>query len=129
MPLAAGPAVLAGAKKGERAIVGVLAGAKLGKLKIRARRGYAKPTRRLAEKWLDPKRWARANDGVPIGVGNFGLVRSRNTHGGVPGDLDLDGVPNSLDIDRNGNLILNDYDRNDRGHRESIQGASVQRAW
>lgn len=106
----AGPIVLGKRKQGERAIVGVKAGAKLGKLKVNSAKGYAKPTGKVAEKSIADDRWARANKGIPIGAGNLGLVRSKNTHGGAAGDRDLDGIPDSLDVDLNGNLILNQYD-------------------
>ena len=102
----AGP-IVAG-RRGSRAIVGVRAGARLGRVSVR--RGHARPSRRLRRTWVDARRTARARRGVPIGAGRFGRVRSRRTRGGVPGDLDLDGIPDVLDIDDNGNLILDDFD-------------------
>jgi hypothetical protein len=107
----AGPIVVGKAKKGKRAIVGVRAGAKLGKVKVKRRKGYAKLKRNLPKKFVDPKRQARAKKGVPIGAGNFGRVRSKHTKGGVPGDRDLDGIPDALDVDDNGNLILDNFER------------------
>ncbi|MEK6276855.1 MAG: hypothetical protein AABM29_02425 [Actinomycetota bacterium] len=107
----AGPIVIGIKKKGKRAILGVKAGARLGKVKIKARKGYAKLKRKLSKTLVDVKRKARAKNGVPIGAGRFGRVRSRHTHGGAPGDRDLDGIPDSLDIDDDGDLILDDIDR------------------
>src|SRR5207248_2789783 len=105
----AGPIVIASRRKGRRAILGVKAGAKLGRIKIR--RGYAKVTRRLPNKWVDATRRARAKRGVPIGARRFGRVRSRHVHHGAPGDRDLDGIPDALDIDDNGNLVLDNFER------------------
>ena len=119
----AGPVVLGrapGAKKGKghkpkrRVIVGVRAGAKLGKIELHPGKGYAK-VKRAAKRYVDShllalatKRWA------PIGNAlNVGLVRSR-AHGSN-GDSDLDGVPNPIDVDDNGNLILDDYDSANAG--------------
>jgi hypothetical protein len=92
-----------------RAITGVRAGAELGRVAVKAGKGYAKIARGLPEKVVDDDRFARAANGVPIGAGNFGLVRSR-PKGDVPGDLDLDGVPDQLDIDDDGDLILDNVD-------------------
>jgi hypothetical protein len=108
----AGPVVVGQAKKGKRAIVGVRAGAKLGKIDVSVRKGYAKVKRRPAKRWVAGLRWARAKKGVPIGNGrNFGFVRSKPPRAHPLGDLDADGVPDLLDIDLNGNLILNKFDR------------------
>lgn len=105
----AGPIVIGRRKRGKRAIVGVRAGAKLGRIKVR--RGYAKLSKRLRKKWVDGKRLARARKGVPIGARNFGRVRSRPPRNPIPGDRDFDGVPDPLDIDDDGDLILDDVDR------------------
>jgi hypothetical protein len=104
----AGPIVIAG--RGKSAIVGVKAGAKLGKIKVKPGKGFAKLKRSLPQRFVDHGQKARAKGGVPIGAGNFGRVRSQNTHGGAPGDADLDGIPNPLDIDDDGDLILDDLD-------------------
>ena len=104
-----GPIVVGTQKKGKQALLGVKAGAKLGKVELRAGKGYAKLKRELAKKWLDVKLAATAKKGAPIGAGNFGLVRVKKLKG--PGsDPDLDGIPNSLDIDDDGDLILDKYD-------------------
>jgi hypothetical protein len=105
-----GPIVLATKKHGERAIAGVRAGAKLGPITVKSSKGYAKVKSRPPKRFLDSDLFARARHGVPIGAGNFGRVRSQHTHGGVPGDRDLDGIPNSLDIDDNGDLVLDSFD-------------------
>jgi hypothetical protein len=101
----AGPIVVGNA--GKRAIVGVKAGAKLGKVEVR--KGYAKVAKPLATKWIDAGRTARARKGVPIGAGVFGRVRASKTR--VTADPDLDGVPNALDIDDNGNFLLDNFER------------------
>jgi hypothetical protein len=106
----AGPIVVGRSAKGKQAILGVKAGAKLGEVKVKPRKGYAKVERKLAERLVDAKRQARARKGVPIGAGTFGHVRSRHTRGGAPGDLDLDGIPDVLDIDDDGDLVLDDLD-------------------
>jgi hypothetical protein len=109
----AGPIVVGKKKNGKRAILGVKAGAKLGKVKIKSAKGYAKL--KLRKKWVDQKREAKAKKGVPIGAGNFGLVRSKKTKGGGPGDLDLDGIADPLDIDDDGDLVLDNIDRSPVG--------------
>ena len=106
----AGPIVVGTRKQGKRAIEGVYAGAKLGKVKVKA--GYAKL--KLRKKWVDKKREARAKKGVPIGAGNFGRVKSKKTKGGAPGDLDLDGIADPLDIDDDGDKVLDNLDRKPR---------------
>jgi hypothetical protein len=105
----AGPIVVGRKKKGRRAIVGVRAGAKLGRIKVR--RGYATVSRRLRKKWVDRSRLARARRGVPIGARVFGRVRAQPPRKAIPGDSDFDGVPDPLDIDDDGDLILDDLDR------------------
>ncbi|MGH3432983.1 MAG: hypothetical protein ACRDQB_09130 [Thermocrispum sp.] len=106
----AGPIVVRRERRGRRVVVGVRAGARLGR--VRVRRGYA-TSRRLGRKWID-RRWAaRARRGVPIGNGrNVGRVRSRGRGGrGLGRDRDLDGVPNLLDIDDDGDRILDRLER------------------
>ena len=110
-----GPVVVGKAEKGKRAILGVRAGASLGKVKVKRRRGYAKA--RVGQRWRDETRLARAKRGVPIGARKFGFVRSKRTHGGAPGDRDLDGVANPLDVDANGNRVLDNLDRRAGGAR------------
>ena len=106
----AGPIVLRGS--GARSLLGVRAGAPLGRIEVRD--GYARPARRLRRRWLDPGRFARARRGIPIGVENFGRVRSRRVRASVPGDRDLDGIPDRLDIDDDGDLVLDKLDRSRR---------------
>ena len=48
---------------------------------------------------------------MPIGARRFGRVRSPRVHSSVPGDLDVDGIPNPLDIDDDGDRILDNIDR------------------
>ncbi|MEK6276852.1 MAG: hypothetical protein AABM29_02410 [Actinomycetota bacterium] len=106
----AGPIVVTRKKRGKRAILGVKAGAKLGRVKVKAGKGYAKVKRKPPRKLIDAKRKARAKKGAPIGAGNFGRVPSANTKGGAPGDRDLDGVADPLDIDDDGDLTLDNFE-------------------
>jgi hypothetical protein len=115
------------AEKPTQAIVGVKAGAALGNITVNAGAGYAltSPLNELAWKtWVDPTRTARANNGVPIGAGNFGRVLSPPPTVAPPGDLDADGVPDALDIDINGNLILNNVDRSTTNRARAAQAPS-----
>ncbi len=105
----AGPIVLGSRKRGRRAVVGVRAGARLGR--VRVRRGYATVSRLLRKRWIDSSGTARARRGVPIGARVFGRVSSRPPRRSVPGDTDFDGIPNALDIDDDGDLILDTVDR------------------
>jgi hypothetical protein len=106
----AGPVVIA--RKGQdRVIVGVKAGAKLGILKVL--KGYAKPKRKLAKKFVDRSRTARAKKGVPVGAGAFGRVKSKAGSLSGPGrDHDADGIPGAFDIDDDGDLVLDNFERN-----------------
>jgi len=122
----AGPIVVARKKKGKRAVLGVQPGAKLGLVKVR--RGYARLSSPLREKWVDASRTARARKGVPIGAGKFGLVRSKPPRKPPPGDLDFDGVADPLDIDDDGDLILDSLDRSSsaRVSQQFIEGPEFQ---
>lgn len=120
----AGPVVIGSDHHGARAIVGVRAGARLGKITVDTRRGYAHVARRVSKRWVDTSRWARAKKGVSIGAGNFGRVRSKPPHVSPPGDLDTDGVPDKLDVDINGNLVLNHVDRSTGSRARAAQTAS-----
>ena len=103
----AGPIVVG--RSGRRVVVGVRAGARLGRIRIRA--GYSTLRTRLARRWLDTSRQARARNGVPLGAGKIGLVRVKLPPRGAPGDRDLDGIPDVVNIDDDGDLILDGYDR------------------
>ena len=107
----AGPVVVGKRKQGRRAITGVMAGAKLGQVKVNSTKGFAKLELKLPERQLDRTREVKATKGRPIGAGNFGRVRSKLTGNSPPGDLDRDGVPDALDIDDDGDLILDLVDR------------------
>jgi hypothetical protein len=102
-----------------RATVGVRAGARLGR--IRVRRGYAKVSKPLRKRWVDSSRFARARREVPIGAGRFGRVRSTRVRRGAPGDRDLDGIPDRLDIDDDGDLILDDTDPVTTGRAAALE--------
>ena len=112
---------------GTRVIVGVRAGAGLGKINVFVGKGFARVARTLRGRWVAASRWVRARGGVPIGNGrNAGLVRSKPPRHPPPGDLDADGVPDVLDIDVNGNLILNNLDRSNATRSSLI---ASQAAW
>ena len=102
---------------GRWAIIRLRAGAKLGNITVRPAAGYAKVKlkERQWNKWVIEKTQAQAKDGVPIGAGNFGRVRSSQLTGSGVGDLDRDGISDPLDIDDDGDLVLdnNDTDSND----------------
>jgi hypothetical protein len=103
-----GPVVIAG--RNSRVVVKVRAGAKLGT--IRVRDGYARPARRVPARRRGSGRRARARDGVPIGAGVLGRVRSRAAGpGGAGRDRDLDGIPGRFDVDDDGDLVLDVRER------------------
>jgi hypothetical protein len=114
----AGPVVIRG--QGGRAILGVKAGARLGRITVHP--GYARPARRLPRRWVDATRRARARHGVPIGAGVFGRVRSQPPRARVPGDRDRDGIPDPLDIDDGGDLILDNIERSHAAHASQAEG-------
>jgi hypothetical protein len=120
-----GPVVLD--VEGKRAILGVEAGADLGRIKVR--RGYARVSGQPAEDEVDPSRWSRARKGVPIGAGVFGRVKSRPRAGKVPGDPDLDGIPNSLDIDDDGDRRLDNFESSGKGGLFASGIASVDQSY
>jgi hypothetical protein len=105
----AGPIVVAEKEHGGRAIVGIKAGAKLGKIEVNRTDGYAELATRLPRKYVNLKRTSLAQQGTPLGAGNLGRVRV-STGGGAPGDGDLDGVPNTVDVDDDGDVILDRFD-------------------
>jgi hypothetical protein len=106
----AGPVVV-GKKGSGSAIVGVKAGARLGLLQVL--KGYARPKRKLAKRFVDPSRKARARKGVPIGAGVFGRVKSKSKGVSGPGrDHDGDGIPGAFDVDDDGDLVLDNFERN-----------------
>jgi hypothetical protein len=110
-----GPIVVG--RKGKQVIVGVKAGASLGKVAVR--KGYGK-AKKAPERSIDRNRTARAKKGVPIGARRVGRVLSRKAKG-PSDDRDLDGVPVSLDIDDDGDLILDAVDRSGFGGARAAQ--------
>ncbi len=107
----AGPVVLRALKRGKRAVVGVRAGARLGPIRVRAKRGYAVLAHKSRKSIEYPRWWARAKHGVPVGANTFGHVRSRAASSARGRDTDLDSVPDLLDIDDDGDLVLDKFDR------------------
>lgn len=116
----AGPVVVGERRGGRRAILGVRAGSKLGRVAVRRGFARARPRRRSR----DTSRYARAKRGVPIGARRFGRVRSRRTQGGIQGDRDLDGVPNVLDIDDDGDRVLDNLDPSRRARGSQFEHGS-----
>jgi hypothetical protein len=113
----AGPVVVGGSRR--KVLLGVRAGAKLGRIRVLRGFARARPSRRSIASTV----WARARAGVPIGARNFGRVRA--TTGGRAGrgrDLDRDGVAGAFDIDDDGDLRL---DNVDRAARRADASASV----
>ena len=103
----AGPVVVAGLEGGKRTVVGVRAGADLGKVEVK--RGYARLSKRPPAGVVDAKRLANAKKSVPIGAGNFGRVRVKKPKGPTS-DRDLDGIAAPLDVDDDGDLVLDQLD-------------------
>lgn len=101
----AGPVVVARAAY-SNVVVGVRAGAPLGPIALDPRLGYA-TVRRVAPRWIDRARWARARGGVePFGVRSVGRELSAPPKRPPPGDADADGVPDVFDVDDDGDLVL-----------------------
>ena len=93
------------------AVVGVKAGAALGRVAVNsAGFALARLGTRAWDTGVDPRRAAQATNGVPIGAGNVGLVRSTRTGGAGIGDTDLDAVPQPLDVDDDGDLVFDGFD-------------------
>ena len=114
----AGPVVVGSRRKGKRAVVGLRAGARLGSVQVR--RGYARVSKRLRNRWVDSSGIARARRGVPIGARVFGRVSSRPPRRPVAGDADFDGIADSLDIDDDGDLILDTVDRSNAARAAQV---------
>jgi hypothetical protein len=116
------------------AIVGVRAAARLGRVRIDVRNGYARLARRLPRRWVDRSRLARTRRGVTIGNGrNYGFVRSRAigaaaaAQRGPGSDRDSDGVPDAFDVAANGHLILTNLERSARARaaQTELPGAPI----
>jgi hypothetical protein len=115
-----GPVVIAG--RGGRAVVRVRAGADLGT--IRVHEGYARPEEEPARRRRGRGRAARADKGVPIGVGRLGMVRAVPRGPVGPGhDRDADGIPGLWDVDDDGDLVPDSAER-----RRSRTGSGLRSA-
>jgi hypothetical protein len=115
-----GPVVIAG--RGRRAVMQVRAGAHLGTIEVED--GYARTARAPSRRRRGRGRPARANEGVPIGVGRLGLVRSTPRGPVGPGhDRDSDGIPGLWDVDDDGDLRPDTAE-----HRRSRRGSGLRSA-
>ena len=112
-----GPVVVG--QDGNHAIVGVEAGADLGRVKVRD--GYAKVSGKLPQETVDESRTAGSRNGAPLGARGYGRVRASTPRNAPPGDPDFDGIPNTFDIDDDGDLVLDNLDRS-REARAAGQG-------
>ena len=126
----AGPVVFGGSSS--RVITGVKAGANLGKIDVVAAKGYAHPARKLARKHLDPRRWAYAHHGVPVGNGkNLGLVRFKGKKNGGTGpgqDEAHLGIPNEFNIAVPGTHIIKELVPAQKYKRTSAASSGLGRA-
>ncbi len=103
----AGPVVVA--KKGKKVVLGVRAGAKLGKIVVR--KGYATLARPARKGMIDASRSASARKGVPLGAGVYGRVRAAaKGTAGAGLDQDRDGIPGTFDVDDDGDLVLDNFE-------------------
>jgi hypothetical protein len=107
----AGPIVVGTRKGGRRTVLGVRAGARLGKINVRPNDGFARTATKPPRRVTDRRRIGRARKGVPIGAGVFGWVRSKPPRRPPEGDRDFDGIPDRLDIDDDGDRVLDKVDR------------------
>jgi hypothetical protein len=104
----AGPVVVG--PPANHVVVGVKAGAVLGRIAFNPRLGYA-TARRVAPRWLDRTRWARTRGDVePFGVRSMGRELAAPLKHPPLGDTDADGVPDVFDVDDDGDLILDEVD-------------------
>ena len=120
----AGPIVVDRERKGKRAIIGVRSGAELGRIEVKARKGFGRLSSRLPEESIDRDQFARARRGVPIGAGVFGRVRSKPSRGAAPTDQELDGIHDRLDVDDDGDLVLDNVDRSGKKKGRAGQAPS-----
>ena len=122
----AGPVVVGGQKVGKvyHAILGVKAGASIGKITYSSASQFGKAT--VAASSTVTSIWATASSKyVPIGAGSLGYtpgvassaVRTSGVHAlgasdasAAGGDTDNDGIPNAFDADANGDGVLNNVD-------------------
>lgn len=102
----AGPVVVGGS--GRKVVVGVRAGAKLGRVKVKNGYAVARADRAHRVKRMS----ARARRGKPIGAGILGRVRAGvSGKDGLGRDYDRDGLPGAFDVDDDGDLVFDNVDR------------------
>jgi hypothetical protein len=123
----AGPVVVGGTAR--KAIVGLRAGAELGKVKVKD--GYA--VARAATADLVKTLTARARSGKPIGAGIGGRVRAKASgRNGLGRDFDRDGLPAAFDVDDDGDLVFDNVDlassTTRRSATTSVQGLATYNA-
>jgi hypothetical protein len=121
-----GPIVLS--RKGKRAYVR-LSGRSLDLGRVKVKRGYAVIAKRLPRRAIDWRQPVQADaHGRPLGAGRLGVVRStvekrarlgvsRDTQGEDP---DADGIPNAFDADDDGDLVLDNVDRDNSGESGGV---------
>jgi hypothetical protein len=115
-----GGPVVVGRRGRNRVIVGIRAGASLGRIRVGG--GFGR-TRRLLSLARDRGAFAFAKRGRPRGAGRSGRVRLWPSLGAAGaqgserlraarrgGDTDLDGVPDAFDVDDDGDLRLDNVD-------------------
>jgi hypothetical protein len=104
----AGPVVVG--KRGQQVVLGVRAGAALGTIVVRD--GYATLARPLKKSKLDGSRRASARQGIPVGARVYGRVLSpAKGPAGAGLDQDRDGIPGTFDVDDDGDLVLDNFER------------------
>lgn len=134
----AGPIVVGTKKSGSsvRAILGVRAGASVGKVTYSKSLGYGRAS--VAAKSIVSSVFARASkSGVPVGAGSLGYTISVGTKGvssssvsafataeesQAGGDPDKDGIPNAVDVDDNGDGKLDVVDEKTVNANKSMTG-------
>lgn len=115
----AGPVLIKVRSRGNRVVVGLKAGTRLGVINVRA--GYARVVRSLPDRAIYSRIQARAHKGKPIGNGrNIGRVRSKPLRSTTPGDGDADGVPDTIDVDDDGDLTLDKLDRRSQARASNV---------
>lgn len=106
-----GPIVVRSSTK-SRVTMGLRAGAKLGKIDVRAGRRMAMVLASQSSSEVNRSLWASARKGTPVGASGLGLIRvSKVGDKQQPGqDADRDGLINAFDVDDDGDKTLDNVD-------------------